>query len=200
MVDLAPRLDAHHTDADRAVWLAYAKFVIEWTIQHLESSRHSPTQQTDWVPNPAFLPPTYELKLWLLEYPQLKLRANPEQDRQIFADQLVSEMRSLLTLGLAHHHQLTQLMATAMRVLPAQRARVALELAGPKICVVTDEGEIRLRVGLAGEMLRGMKVGDGEREKAKVARMVKGWRLSGVEDVRVRGFEMAAGELGMDKG
>ena len=194
--ELFPPLQAN-ADDKRAAWLAHGKPVLEQILASVDSIRAS----EDWQRDPhrtghaSFLPPTFPLRVQLLEYPQLTF-ASDRYKR--FGTQLLQLLREVQGLGLAHHHKLEDIADAALRAddnvcLAAWIGDVDSHLDKARSSAQNTE-ELILRVELA-EKLLDEKLSDNngsllEEEKEPIAKLVRLWSRSGIEEIRMWGFRM----------
>lgn len=212
------------SDQDKAAWLVNGRPVLEQFVTIIDDLRMAP----DWQRDPSstdypVLPPTFPLRLQLLNYPQLFTERNASDDHmRRFASQLLTILFEVQDLGLAHHHKMKDIAGAALRV-------------DDQVCLACWLGNIRddrlmarserkrteelmLRVELADRLLEDIRF-DGENttatykekkarraqetevgrddEKAQVAGILRSWVRSSIEEIRMRGIRTGR-RLGLD--
>lgn len=176
-------------DQKIAAWLSNAKPILAHIVADLDRQRLSPDH--------IFLPPTFPLRLQLLDYPHLF----PDQRNALehFTAQLLHHLLETHDLGLAHHHRLEEIIEAALQLTNKQRVRFAaligdvshdrMTMAGRRgDDAETGRGELMLRVEVADRVLSKVSIEVGEDdERFMVGRMLKGWVRCADEEVRIRG-------------
>ena len=177
---LWPPIVGYRSEQDIKAWLANAKPVILRIIKRIDGLR-TPEWQRDHNRRPAVLPPTFGLRLWLLDYPQLHQSSDVAERRAIFAQQLISVLQEILDLGLAHHAKLAEVESAASMCLPKDTIGVACCLGNIESGDPTRLQENFLRVELADALLRKANI-----PKKSVKAMLEAWQKCELEDVRMR--------------
>ncbi|MCJ1453624.1 hypothetical protein MMC28_003971 [Mycoblastus sanguinarius] len=188
---LEPPLAAGVTEQDRESWLSYGKPTLKRIISHIDHLR-TPEWQRNPNRQPKILPPTFDLRLLLLDYPHLHV-SPPLADRcTIFTAQLVSEQHQIIELGIACYARLGKLEATALKCLPDHRARVACCLGDIGENDTMDVQELVLRVELADVLFRGTRIPKNRDDElvGECRRVLEAWRASRVEEVRMKGYRV----------
>lgn len=188
---LAPSIDKYRSEQDRSAWLANGTPVILRIIGKIDALR-TPAWQRDRNRQPALLPSTFRLRLWLLDYPQLYHSPGPAGRCATFAQQLIAVLQESIDLGLAHHARLAEIEAAASRCLLEDGVRVACCLGRfePEDAVKSQESI--LRVELADALLRRTEVRQirDDDNLRSIEHMLEAWRACELEDVRMRGLRL----------
>ena len=204
IAELEPPLSTYHSDQTRKAWSENVKPVILRIIEKIDTLR-TPAWQRDPNRQPAVLPPTFGLRLWLLDYPQLSHQSPDACDK--FAQQLISILHELLNLGLAHHAQFDEVAIALAKCSIEDSRRVANNL-GSSIDSFSSSHDNHdlsmvvqfnlLKVELADVQLRKVKLPlDKEDQIGVLVRgMLVTWRESEVEEIRMRGRRLGR-ELGV---
>lgn len=191
MAALGPPVSQYLSEQDRNAWSANGKPVILRIVKRIDALR-TPAWQRDRNRQPAVLPPTFGLRLWLLDYPQLHQSSAPAERCAVFAQQVVSVLREILDLDLAHHAKLDEVQSALSRCLPEDGRRVACCLGNIKPEDSAKLQEILLRVELADALLR--KVGLAQIKDDAILQsiraMLEAWQKCELEDVRMRGIRL----------
>ena len=192
------------SDQDRKAWLANAKPVLLRIITRIDALR-TPAWQRDRCRQPAVLPPTFGLRLQLLDYPQ---PCSSSDDYAVFAQQLVSALQEVLNLGLAHRTKVDEVEAALWRCLPEDIIRLACYLGNIEPEDPERSQENMLRVELTDKALRRAQQNlsqrsiankqlyavknwqDGDKVLQSIRTMLEGWRKSELEEIRMREFRL----------
>ncbi len=180
MSALWPPVVGYRSEQDIQAWLANAKPVVLRIIKRIDALR-TPEWQRDRNRRPAVLPPTFGLRLWLLDYPHLKQSSDVAERRAVFAQQLISALQEILDLGLAHHAKLGEVESAASMCLPEDSIGVACWLGNIESGDAKRLQENLLRVQLADALLRKANI-----PKKSVKEMLEAWQRCELEDVRMR--------------
>jgi len=165
--------------------LGDAKPVLKRIISFIDSLRTDEWQRN---PNrqPEILPQTLNYRLILLPYPPHE--AN-EQKCLVFAKAVRAFVREICKDGKAYHEDLHTVHTGALKVMDGYKAQVA--------CLLGDvEGKEKLGlvdvlcVGIAAEMFVKAEKPRNEGVVEESRRVLKGWRESPVESVRMKGGEL----------
>lgn len=185
---LEPPLSRHKSDQDRAAWLANGRPVILRIIKRIDALR-TPAWQRDPNRQPPFLPPTFGLRLWTLDYPQL--HQSPDACAT-FAQQIVSVLRETIDLGLSSHARLDEIRSALSECLPKYGVEVACCLGEIKLEDSTRLQEISLRAELTDGLLRKVTLPqDKDHEDMRsIMSMLEAWQNCELEDVRMRGIRL----------
>lgn len=190
---LGPPVAQYHSEHDRSAWLANSKPVLVRIIERIDALR-TPAWQRDRNRQPAVLPPTFPLRLWLLDYPHLHQYSGAAERCATFAQQVVSLLQESLHLGLAHHARLDDIESATLKCLPEHRVRVAYRLG--HITALEDPTrthETLLRVELADALLRKAKLPLHDMDDVivqSIKAMLEAWGECELEDVRMRGLRL----------
>ena len=185
---LDPPLAQYQSDQDRNAWLQNGKPILQRILEKIDSLR-TPEWQRDRHRQPAVLPDTFRLRLWLLDYPQL----NPSSDAcATFAQQIVSVLREVIDSGLSRHARLDDIRSALSRCWPGHGVRVACWLGSVDLRDSMKEQENLLRVELADGMLwKSQLSSDKEGEIGLlIEATLEAWRGCEVEDIRMRGIRL----------
>ena len=187
MTPLEPPVGWHRSEQDKQAWSVNCKPVIVRIINRIDALR-TLAWQRDPNRQPAVLPPTFGLRLWLLDYPQVHQSSDAAGRCAIFAQQLVSMIREIIILGLAHHAQLDEIESAASRCLPQDDIRVACYLGKTEPEDSTKLQENMLRVELADALLRKAKLPRNMDDEILlgIKTMLQAWQNCELEDVRMR--------------
>ena len=199
-----PRNPQTQSNQDRKAWLAHAKPVLLRIITRIDALR-TPAWQRDPCRQPAVLPPSFRLRLQVLDYPQ---PCPSSDDYAVFAQQLVSALQEILNLGLAHRAKLDEVEAALWRCLPEDVIRIACYLGNIEPEDPARSQENMLRVEMTDKALRRLEEDplqraiadkkfhvvkdsqDGEKALQSIRTMLEGWRKSELEEIRMRGFRL----------
>ena len=188
MATLDPPLAQYQSDQDRVAWLENGKPILVRILEKIDSLR-TPEWQRDRHRQPAVLPDTFRLRLWLLDYSQLY----PSPDAcDTFAQQIVSVLREVIDSGLSRHARLDDIRSALSRCWSGNGVRVACWLGSVGLEDLTKEQENLLRVELADGMLwKSQSSSDQDGEiRLLIKATVDAWRNSEVEDIRMRGIRL----------
>ena len=149
----------------------------------------TPAWQRDSNCQPAFLPPTFGLRLWTLDYPQFY--QSPDACAT-FAQQIVSILRETIDLGLSSHARLDEIRSALSECLPKYAIKVACCLGDMELENSTKLQEILLRAELADGLLRKVTLPQNkDREDLRsIMSMLEAWQNCELEDVRMRGIRL----------
>ena len=191
MAALWPPVSQHLNEKDRKAWMANGKPVILRIIERIETLR-TPAWQRNRNRQPAMLPPTFGLRLWLLDYPQLNGSSEAAEKCALFAQQIVSALQEILDLGPAHHAKLAEIESAASRCLPEDSLRVACHIGTITPDDPTKLQKNSLRAELADTLFRKVTL---SRTKhggmlQAIKAMLETWRECEMEDVRMRGIRL----------
>ena len=188
MAALDPSLALYQSDQDRSAWLANGKPTLLRILEKIDSLR-TPEWQRDPHRQPAVLPDTFRLRLWLLEYPQLSRSSDACVP---FAQQILSVLREVIDSGLWRHARLDDIRSALSRCWSEHRVHVACWLGKVDLEDSTKEQENLLRVELADGMLWKSQLSpDGDDEiRLLIKAMLDAWRGCEVEDIRMKGIRL----------
>ena len=188
MVALDPPLAQYQSDQDRSAWLENGKPILLRILEKIDSLR-TPEWQRDRHRQPAVLPDTFRLRLWLLDYPQLYRSSNA---CAIFAQQIVSMLQDAIDSGLSHHARLDDIRSALSRCWLGNSVRVACWLGRVDLEDSTKGQENLLRVELAEGMLwKSQSSPDMDDEMRRlIEATLEAWRGCEVEDIRMRGIRL----------
>ena len=186
---LEPPVAQYRSDQDSEAWSAYGKPVVLRIINRVDALR-TPAWQQDPNRQPAVLPPTFRLRLWVLDYPQLNQSSD---DCAIFVQQVVSLLQETIDLGLAHHARLDEISSALSRCLPTYGMDVAHRLGNVELEDPTKLQENLLRVELAETLLRNVKIPQGKNDETlrSIKAMLDTWQSCEMEDIRMRGVRLS---------
>ena len=189
MAMLNPPLTQFQSDEDRGAWLENGKPILLRIIEKIDSSR-TPEWQRDRHRQPAVLPDTFRLRLWLLDYPQL-WPSSPDAC-VTFAQQILSVLRSVIDSGLWRHARLEDIRSALSRCWSGDGVSVACWLGKVDLGDSKKEQENLLRVELADGLLpKAQSSLDKDDESGLLIKtMLESWRRCEVEDVRMRGIRL----------
>ena len=185
---LEPPVAHYQSDQDREAWLANCKPVLLRIINRIDALR-TPTWQRDRNRQPAVLPPTFPLRLWVLDYPQL----NRSSDAcALFVQQLVSVLQETIDLGLPYYDRLEEIESALSRCSHKHGMHVAHRLGSVELEDPKKLQENLLRVELAEGLLRRVKL---PRDKnveilRSIKAMLDAWQSCEMEDIRLRGIQL----------
>ena len=188
MATLDPPLTQSQSDEDRSAWLQNGKPILLRILEKIDSLR-TPEWQRDRHRQPAVLPDTFRLRLWLLDYPQLY----PSSDAcATFAQQIVSVLREVIDSGLSRHARLDDIRSALSRCWPGDSVRVACWLGSVDLEDSTKEQENLLRVELADGMLWESQSSPDKDDEVRllIKVMLDAWRDCETEDIRMRGIRL----------
>ena len=204
ILSLLPPLSQSRGDQDRKAWLANSKPVLLRIIKRIDTLR-TPAWQRDRCRQPATLPPTFGLRLQVLDYPHLC----PSSDAcAVFSQQLVSALQEILNLGLGHRAKLDEVESTLSRCPPEYVIRVACYLGNIEPEDSTKSQENMLRVEITDKALRRSQENilqmaiadkqlhtvrepqDRDRVLQSIRTMLEAWRKSELEEIRMRGLQL----------
>ena len=193
------------SDQDNKAWLANAKPMLLRIIRRIDTLR-TPMWQRDPARQPAVLPPTFGLRLQVLDYPHLCPSSNVHA---VFAQQLVSILQEILGLGLAHHAKIDEVESALSNCLPEDVIRVACYLGNIEPEDPRKSQENMLRVEMTDKALRKLEgqhvsrkaIADRQLHTARephdrdsniqsIKTMLEAWRRSEFEEIRMRGFQL----------
>ena len=189
MAPLEPPLAAYYqTNEEREAWVANGKPIVLRIIKRIDDLR-TPAWQQDPNRKPAVLPPTFGLRLWLLDYPQL---CKSPGSCATFAQQIVSVLQEILDLGLAHYAKLKDVETALSRCLTHDGIRVACFLGSVEQEDSMNSQMKMLRVQLADAQLRRVKLPQDKDDETvqSIEPMLNAWRNSELEDIRMRGIRL----------
>ena len=188
---LEPPVSQYRSEQDGKAWLTNGKPVILRIINRIDALR-TPAWQRDRNRHPAVLPPTFGLRLWLLDYPQLHQSSSAAESCAVFAQQVVSVLRETLDLGLAFHATLDEVQSATSRCLPQDGRRVACCLGNIEPEDSATLQETLLRVELADAMLRKAALPQNKDDDIlrSIRAMLEAWQECESEDVRMRGLRL----------
>ena len=188
--DLEPTLVTYHRDKDKEAWLENGRPVLERIISRIESLR-TPEWQRDPRREPAVLPPTFRLRLWLLSYPDYPSATAKSSDKcKIFAEELVALIDEIVSRNTTYHEDLQHLVTAASRCPPKDKACVACHLGSLSSVSSSTSTVDLLRVELADTLFKGAKLPlNGDVRKA-AGEVLGSWRASEVEEIRMRGLRI----------
>ena len=188
MAALDPPLAQYQSDQDRSAWLENGKPILLRILEKIDSLR-TPEWQRDRHRQPAVLPDTFRLRLWLLHYPQLYRSSDA---CAIFAQQILSILQDAIDSGLSHHARLDDIRSALSRCWSGNSVPVACWLGSVDLEDSTKGQENLLRVELAEGML--WKTQSSPDIDDEMRRLIKAtlenWRGCEVEDVRMRGIRL----------
>ena len=186
MAGLDPPLAQYQSDQDRSAWLENGKPILLRILEKIDSLR-TPEWQRDRHRQPAVLPDTFRLRLWLLDYPQL----HRSSDACVtFAQQILSVLREVIDSGLWRHARLDDIRSALSRCWSGNSVRVACWLGSVDLEDSTKEQENLLRVELADGMLWKSKSSPDMDDEIRllIKATLEAWRGCEVEDIRMRGI------------
>ena len=191
MATLDPPLAQYQSDQDRSAWSENGKHILLRILEKIDSLR-TPEWQRDRHRQPAVLPDTFRLRLWLLDYPQLYRSSS---DACVtFAQQIISVLREVIDSGLARHARLDDIRSALLRCWPGHSVRVACSLGNVDLEDPTKEQENVLRVELADGMLWKCQssLADNKDDEIRllIETMLEAWRGCEGEDIRMRGIRL----------
>ena len=212
IANFSPNLPLYRYNNDMLeAWLAHCKPIFQQVVSTIESIRDSEDWQRDPVTTPyIFLPPTFPLRIQLLEYPQLNLYKDADQQLERFGTQLLAALREVQDQGLASYAMLREVVDAAARGAEGvnEKVRLAAWLGDTKdhfdedrdAKKGVDQGwkkkrrrdEISLRVEIADGLLAGLeKEVLMDQKKEEMKRLVGGWVGCRIEAVRMTGERLA---------
>ena len=189
---LEPPLDIRHRVEDKTAWLANGKPVLERIISRIESLRTTEWQR-DPQRQPAILPPTFSLRLWLLSYPNYTSVTSDKAGKcTIFAEELGALIDEIVSRGTTYHEDLQHLITAASRCPPEDKALVACHL-GSLASVSSPTNTVTLlRLELAEGLYGGAKLPQDKDVRKAAQDVLASWRASEVEEIRMRGLRTTA--------
>lgn len=185
---LDPPLAQYQSDQDRSAWLPNGKPTLLRILEKIDSLR-TPEWQRDRHRQPAVLPDTFRLRLWLMDYPQL----DRSSDACVtFARQILSVLREVIDSGLWCHARLDEIRTALSRCWSENGVRVACWLGNVDVECSTKEQENLLRVELADGLLWESQLSPDRHEEIGllIKPMLDAWRGCEVEDIRMRGIRL----------
>ena len=194
MASLDPPLAQYQSDQDRSAWLDNGKPVLLRILENIDSLR-TPEWQRNRHRQPAVLPDTFRLRLWLLDFPQLN--SSSSDACTIFAQQILSALREVIDSSLPSHARLDDIKSALSRCWPGHSIRVACWLGSVELENLTTKGQEQenlLRVELADGMLWKDQPSSPEKDDGEVwlsiRSILEAWRGCEVEDIRMRGIRL----------
>ena len=185
---LDPPLAQYQSDQDRSAWLENGKPILLRILEKIDSLRTREWQR-DPHRQPAVLPDTFRLRLWLLDYPQLYRSSDA---CATFAQQILSVLREVIVSGLWRHARLDNIRSALSRCWSGHSVRVACWLGSVDLEDLTKEQENLLRVELADGMLRKSQSPQEKDDEIRllIKATLEAWRGCEVEDIRMKGIRL----------
>ena len=178
--------------------------MVEYLISRIGALR-TPEWQRDPRRQPAVLPDTFKFRTWLVAYPYAATAADAAGDGATYSasvDTFASELGALIDelAANAHHRpyhiRLSLLEDLAKGASEKDFCRIAAvigELNNPPTVAARQDGDVDLarllRIEFANSLLMKAHRPDDMRDVDRVMEVLEGWRGSGDEEVRRRGFE-----------
>jgi hypothetical protein len=190
--DLEPPLGIYYCDEDREAWVANGKPVLERIISHIDSLR-TPEWQRDPHREPAALPATFSLRLWLLSYPNSPSATaeNPGKCR-LFSQELVALIDEIVSRGTPYHRDLELLLTAASRCPTEDKALVACHVGSLSAASSSTDIVTLLRVELAEYLYRDAELPHDKEVRKLTKDVLVGWRASEAEEIRMRGLKISS--------
>jgi hypothetical protein len=190
--DLEPPLGIYHCDQDRDAWAANGKPVLERIISRIDSLRTTEWQR-DTHREPAILPSTFSLRLWLLSYPNSPSATakNPGKCK-LFSQELVALIDEIMSRGTTYHRDLEHLLTAASRCPTEDKALVACLVGSLSAASSSTDMVTLLRVELAEYLCRDAKLPHDKEVRKLTQDVLAGWRASEVEEIRMRGLKISS--------
>jgi hypothetical protein len=203
--DLQPRIGIYQPSRDKEGWLMNGRRVLERVIERIDSLRTTAWQQ-DPHRQPAVLPPTFNLRLWLLSYPCCPSTAASISDKcKVFAEELSAMVDKIVVRGMTYHEDLQHLLNAASKCPQEYQASVACHLGPLPVAPSSIDTAVLLRVELAERLFQSVKPPRNEEVCEAAKGVLRSWRESQCEEIRIRGLRItkqlqreASGDQGWD--
>ena len=199
MQRLAPDTSHYLSHETRKSRFSHVRPVLERLIQEIDT-RRTPEWQRDPNRQPPILPETFKYRLWLLDYPILHPHSPQTETHKRFATQLISKLGEVFHLGIAHHAKLTDIESAASSTREDQDYEPLIRHLGhlPTTSNLDHTSptlqKLLLRIDLARALFhRWLCSGTRVHVSAETREMVRSWRGSEVEEIRMKG--VAIGDM-----
>lgn len=184
---------------NQEAWIANSKPVLQRIIQHIDKLR-----RREWQRNPerqpAVLPPTFGLRLWLVRYPSQPSSASASEKCKDFAEQMSALVDEICRGGKPYHEEFLLLKTAASKCPSEDSALVGCHLGNiGKTFLSWLTTEDLLRVELAEALFRAAGK-PREKETTRLSReTLESWKANENETVRMRGIQLLAADLKLFK-
>jgi hypothetical protein len=187
--NLQPRFGIYQPSRDKEGWLANGRWVLERIIERIDSLRTTAWQQ-DPHRQPAVLPPTFNLRLWLLSYPCCPSTTASVSDKcKMFAEELSAMVDKIVVRGMTYHEDLQHLLNAASQCPQEYQASVACHLGSLPATPSPIDTAVLLRVELAERLFQSAKPPRDEVHEA-AKDVLRSWRENKCEEIRMRGLQI----------
>jgi hypothetical protein len=188
--NLQPRIGIYQSSRDKEGWLANGRRVLERIIERIDTLRTTAWQQ-DPQRQPAILPPTFNLRLWLLSYPCCPSNTASISDKcKVFAEELSAMVDKLVVRGMTYHEDLQHLLNAASKCPQEYQASVACHLGSLPAAPSPIDTAVLLRVELAERLFHSAKPPRNEEIHEASKDVLSSWRESQCEEIRMRGLQI----------
>jgi hypothetical protein len=188
--NLQPPIGTYQPSRDKEGWLTNGRRVLERIIERIDSLRTTAWQQ-DPYRQPAVLPSTFNLRLWLLSYPCCPSTTASISDKcKVFAEELSAMVDKIVVRGMTYHEDLHHLRNAASSCPQEYQASVACHLGSLPAVPAAIDTVVLLRVELAEMLFQRAKPPHDEEVREAAKDILNSWRESQCEQIRMRGLRI----------
>ena len=170
------------------IWEKYSKRIVKLSITMIDGLRTQQWQR-DQNRQPAALPDTYAMNLWLLTYPTLPWLPDHQDRLHLFASELFDQVTELEERYSKYHSKLQGIRNAALKAWPQDYCFIASKLGwlNPEVGPNRSLSQL-LRVEIADILLQQAKRPKHASQANEARILLAKWRGSEVEEIRMRGL------------